>query len=146
MKKSDIGVIGVIYAICLGFLYMTLQLPQSTQIYPLFILGVIFILATLYLITMIKGYREVGIISQAEEFEGFIPKQFFVILGLIVLYIVILHFLGFYISTVLFMAVALLYLRVPYIHTILTIVVICLIVYFAFTQFLGVRLPEMTIF
>lgn len=146
MKKTDIGVVGVIYAIALFFLYMTLQLPKSTQIYPLFIIGVIILLTSLYLINMLRGYKKIGFISQSEDFEGFLPKQFFTVLALIVAYIIMLKFLGFYISTVIFMVVTLLFLRVPKLHIVLTTITICLIVFIAFTSFLGVRLPELTIF
>lgn len=142
MKKTDIGVVGVVYAICLGFLYMTLQLPKSTQIYPLFIIGIIFVLTTMCLGTMIKAYKDVGIISHSGEFDGFVAKQFFVVLALIIAYIVVMNFLGFYISTVIFMVATLVYLKVPHIQTIIAVAVICLIVYLAFSKFLGVRLPE----
>lgn len=146
MKKTDLGVVGIIYAICIGFLYMILQLPRSTQIYPLFITGIIFVLTSLYLSKMIIGYKNVGIISSSEDFESFIPKQFFAIISFIVLYLIMLNFLGFYISTILFMLATLFYLKVPYLHSFITVIIVCMIVYLAFSRFLGVKLPELTLF
>lgn len=146
MKKTDLGVVGIIYAICFGFLYMILQLPKSTQIYPLFITGIIFALTSLYLAKMIIGYKKVGIISDSGEFEDFFAKQFFTIVSFIVIYLIMLNFLGFYISTVLFMLATLFYLKVPYLHAFITVAIVCLIVYLAFTKFLGVKLPELTLF
>lgn len=146
MKKTDLGVVGVIYAICIAFFAMTLKLPKSAQTYPLFILAILFILTSMYLVTMIVGYKKVGIISHSGEFEGFEPKQFFVILGLVVLYVIMLNYLGFYLSTVLFMVATLRFLKVPYPATLIAVAVICLIVYLAFSRFLGVRLPEMRLF
>ena len=94
MKKTDLGVVGIIYAICFGFLYMILQLPKSTQIYPLFITGIIFALTSLYLAKMIIGYKKVGIISDSGEFEDFFAKQFFTIVSFIVIYLIMLNFFG----------------------------------------------------
>ena len=34
MKKTDIGVVAFIYAVCLLFLVMTLRLPSAAQTYP----------------------------------------------------------------------------------------------------------------
>ena len=38
-----------------------------------------------------------------------------------------------------------LYLKVPYLHTAIAVVVILALVYFAFAKFLGVRLPKGTL-
>lgn len=35
MKRSDIPVVCVIYAIAIAFLIMTLQLPEAAQVYPM---------------------------------------------------------------------------------------------------------------
>ena len=67
-----------------------------------------------------------------------------IVLGAIV-YVALMHFFGFYISTVIFMAAVLLYLRVPILHSAIAIVAILALVYFAFGKFLGVRLPVGTV-
>lgn len=146
MKKSDIGVVAVIYAIVLFFLIQTLQLQKSTQIYPLFILATITLLNTLYVLRMFKAYKTIGIVSSIEDFEGFVPKQFLVVLAGIVLYIFSMSTLGFYISSAIFLVGILLFLKVPKLHIVLTTVFVLLLVYLAFTKFLGVRLPAGIIF
>lgn len=35
MKKTDIGVVAFVYAVCALFLVMTLRLPAAAQTYPL---------------------------------------------------------------------------------------------------------------
>ena len=50
--------------------------------------------------------------SGLEDFKDFLPKQFFPILAMIVVYLVLMYFVGFYISTALFMVVSLLFLKV----------------------------------
>ena len=76
---------------------------------------------------------------------GFQPRQFFFCLIATILYLVCIYFFGFYISTVLFMAAVLLFLKVPPLYTAITIVVIVGLIYFAFQKFLGVKLPAGTL-
>ena len=58
MKKTDIGVVAFIYAVCLLFLIMTLQLPSAAQTYPLFIIILLAALTTLYVLQMAVGDRK----------------------------------------------------------------------------------------
>lgn len=141
MKKTDIGVVAFIYAVCALFLVMTLQLPQAAQTYPLFIIILLAALTTLYVAQMVRGAKKSGVTTGLEDFEGFLPKQFFPILGMVVLYLVIMYFAGFYIATLAFMVVCLLFLKVPKWQILLSTAVILALVYCAFTLFLKVRLP-----
>ena len=141
MKKTDIGVVAFIYAVCLLFLVMTLRLPSAAQTYPLFIIILLFALTTLYAVQMAFAAKKSGITSGLENFEGFLPKQFFPILGMVVVYLVIMYFAGFYIATLLFMAACLLFLKVPKWQILLSTAVILVLVYCAFTLFLKVKLP-----
>ncbi len=142
MKKSDIGVLVVMYAICAFFYSQMLQLKADSQTYPRFTILLLFGLSTLYLVQMLVNWKRHGVQQGKDEaFLGFQPAQFFVCLSATIGYLVLMYFLGFYLSTVLFMAAVLLYLRVPYLHAGVTIVVIVALIYFAFSRFLGVRLP-----
>ena len=146
MKKTDIGVVAFIYAVCLLFLVMTLRLPSAAQTYPLFIIILLSALTTLYVAQMALAAKKSGITSGLEDFEGFLPKQFFPILGMVVVYLVIMYFAGFYIATLLFMAACLLFLKVPKWQILLSTAVILALVYCAFTLFLKVRLPAGLLF
>ena len=141
MKKTDIGVVAFVYAVCLLFLVMTLRLPSAAQTYPLFIIILLSALTTLYVAQMALAAKKSGITSGLEDFEGFLPKQFFPILGMVVVYLVIMYFAGFYIATLLFMAACLLFLKVPKWQILLSTAVILVLVYCSFTLFLKVKLP-----
>ena len=141
MNKTDIGVVAFFYIVGLSFLAMTLQLPDAAQTYPLFIIVVLLVLTTMYVIKMIIDAKRKGILSGLEDFKDFLPGQFFPVLVMVILYLIAMYFLGFYISTVVFMIAALLFLRVPKWQIILSCAVVLLIVYGAFTMFLGVKLP-----
>lgn len=146
MKKTDIGVLGFMYGVCLLFLVMTLQLPSQAQTYPLFIIAMLAALTTLYLVQMLRGAKRNGVTSGLEDFKEFLPKQFFPILGMVVLYLVLMYIAGFYIATLVFMVACLLFLKVSKWQIALATIVILGLVYCAFTLFLGVKLPAGLLF
>ncbi len=141
MKKTDIAVVGFMYAVCALFLSMTLKLPKAAQIYPTFIIVLLGLLTTAYLVKMIVSAKKAGVTSGSEDFEGFQAKQFFVILACIICYLVLMYFIGFYISTVLFMLACLFFLKVKPLYSVISVVAVVALVYCAFRLFLQVRLP-----
>ena len=141
MKKTDIGVCLAMYAVCAFFLSMTLKLPEAAQIYPLCIIALLAGLTTLHVINMIISAFRFGVESGLDDFKNFVPSQFFTLFIMIVLYLVAMPHVGFYISSVLFMAVSLIFLRVKIWQIILAEIVIVALVYYAFTVFLEVNLP-----
>ena len=141
MKKTDIGVCAVMYAVCAFFLYMTLQLQKEAQIYPLCVIALLAGLTTLHVINMIIGAIKTGVVSGLEDFKDFMPKQFFTLFVMLLIYIAAMPYVGFYIASVVFMAASLLFLRVKVWQIILAEIAIFALVYFAFTVFLEVRLP-----
>ena len=146
MKKTDIGVVAFMYLVCAYFYTQTIKFQADSQTYPKFTIVLLFGLTTLYLLQMLVAARKHGVESGVSTvFKDFQPKQFFVCLAATILYLICIHFFGFYISTVIFMAAVLLYLRVPLLHSAIAIVAILALVYFAFGKFLGVKLPVGTV-
>ena len=142
MKKTDIGVVVFMYAVCGLFLSMSGSLSASSRTYPLFTIALLFGLTTLYLLTMVVKAKKNGVESGKEELlEGFEGLQLLICIVLTVAYMLLIRYLGFFSATILFMLAVLLYLRVPILATVLATAVINLLVYLAFTKFLGVRLP-----
>ena len=146
MKKTDIGVVVFMYAVCGFFYYHMTQLKASSQTYPRFTIILLFGLTTLYLVQMIVQAKKHGVESGVDEvFKDFQPKQFFFCLSATILYLVGIYLFGFYIPTVVFMAAVMLYLHVPPLQTGIAIAVIVALIYFAFQKFLGVKLPVGTV-
>lgn len=142
MRKTDIGVVGFMYGVCALFLFMCMDLKKEAQIYPLCIIALLFVLTSLYVVQMIIAAKKEGVTSGVKEiFQGFQPKQFFVVLGMLILYLVGMYYLGFYITTIALMLGCLLFLKVPKWQILIATVVIIALVYGAFTLFLGVKLP-----
>ena len=147
MKKTDIGVVVFMYAVCAFFYVHMLQLQTNSQTYPRFTIVLLFGLTTLYLLQMLINAKKHGVESGVDKvFDGFQIVQFFVCLAMVIVYLLLMKFLGFFIATIVFMLAALTFLGVPKVHTLIAVVAINLLVYFAFVQFLGVKLPAGLLF
>lgn len=144
MKKSDIGVVAMIYAVCLFFFVMTLHLKADAQTYPLCLIGGLFALNTLYLGRSVWVLRrEGGGVRNdfPEVFNGFQARQFSVLALGCVVYMLLMYVAGFYIASVAYLVGTMLYLHVPLRHLILTVAVLAAMIYAVFTLFLKVPLP-----
>lgn len=153
MTRSDIGVIAVIYAICLLFLYMTLQLKAAAQIYPLALIAIVAILDTLYLIKCLgkafeakKAGRQGFTNDLPELFNGFMPRQFFFVVTACIAYLALLRWFGFYLTSFIYMVGVMVWLRVKISQMCITILVLGIMVYSVFTLFLKVPLPKGILF
>ncbi|MBR0044789.1 MAG: tripartite tricarboxylate transporter TctB family protein, partial [Synergistaceae bacterium] len=87
-----------------------------------------------------------GVTSGLEDFKEFVPSQFFALLYMIIAYLALMYCVGFYISSLIFVAATLLFLKVKLWQIIIVELALLLLVYFAFTMFLGVQLPEGILF
>ena len=142
MKKTDIGVVAFMYAVCAFFYAYSFSLSESSKSYPLFTIVLLFGLTTLYLVQMIIAARKFGVESGVDKvFAGFKPVQFFLSLVLTIAYFFLIKYLGFFTATTLFMIASFIYLKVPLLHSVIALVAMDLLIYLAFVQFLGVRLP-----
>ena len=124
--------------------------PQKTNALCIVSLILAFILGPVGTILGIVGLinaKKHGVESGVDKvFDGFVAVQFFVCLALVIIYLLMMKFLGFFVATVVFMIAALLYLGVPKVHMVIAVIAINLLVYFAFIQFLGVKLPAGLLF
>lgn len=142
MKKTDIFVVAFMYFICLWFYIMNSKLKPESQVYPRFCILLLFGLTTICTVRMIIRAKKYGIESDVSTtFAGFIPKQFFIILGAIVLYYIALIFVGFYPATIVFLAGVLYFMDIKPKYIVIVEVVMLVLIWAAFTKFLGVKLP-----
>ena len=141
MKKTDIGVVAFMYVVC-AFFYVYLQeLPKDSQTYPMFTIVLLFGLTTLYLITMIFNAVKHGTESGTEMFREFVSGQFFFCPALVVLYLIGIKFIGFFVSTTIFMIAVMAFLKVKWQHIAIAVVSMDVLLYLAFVLFLKVKLP-----
>ncbi len=148
MKKSDIGVIAVLYLIGFAFLAMTLQLPEGAKSYPLFLTTLLLGLITLYTILQILRYLKTRTVENdlKKHFSGFQAKQFFGVCAACIAYLVLIYWLGYYLSSALFLVGCMLFLKVKPLFVAGALIVLMGIIYGVFTIFLHVPLPAGQIF
>ena len=142
MKKTDIGVVGFMYAVCIFFYVYMQELPQDSQTYPTFTIALLFGLTTLYLLTMIVNAVKNGTEPGTEMFKTFIPSQFFFCLALVILYLIGIKYIGFFVSTTIFMIAVMAFLKVPWKYIVIAVVAMDVLLYVAFVLFLKVKLPS----
>lgn len=149
MTRSDVGVITMIYATCLLFLYMTLQLKTAAQIYPLCLISGLALLNTIYLgkcvFKYISAKRATGqrVLNDLPEiFKNFLPRQFFFVVCACIAYLALLNWLGFYLAGLIYMVGVMLWLRIKPWQICITVIILGLLVFGVFTEFLSVPLPK----
>ncbi len=144
MKKSDISLTAAMYGIILFFFCILMQYKPEVRIYPLFVMAVLFILNTAYLVKSLAVYvREKKFENDFKEaFKDFVPKQFFVIFLVSLVFIILVSIIGFYPATFLYLLGTLLFLKVRVLYIAVTIVTFAIIIYGAFSLFLHVPLPS----
>ena len=88
MKKTDIGVVAFMYAVCAFFYVYSFDLSESSKSYPMFTIALLFGLTTLYLVQMILAAKKYGVESGIDSvFAGFLPKQFILSVVLTLAYV-----------------------------------------------------------
>lgn len=148
MKKSDIPVIAIIYAIGFWFLTMTLDLPEEAQTYPLVLITALLAVNTLYMVRQVMTWRKTRTIENdvAKTFSEFIPLQFFGVVAFCVGYLIMMDLTGYYLTTFIYLVGSMLFLNVPKLHIAITVVALAVMTYVVFTWFLKVPLPVGTLF
>lgn len=95
MKKSDIYICSFMYAFSAFFLYLTQSFPLGARHYPHFVIGLLVLLTTIRMGHMFCDYRREGKVvnDMPEIFDGFLPKQFWVMFGAFVLFFLLMYFI-----------------------------------------------------
>lgn len=154
MTRSDVGIVGIIYATCLLFFYLTLQLRAAAQIYPMCLIAGLAILNTLYLakclLKLLKAHQtkvSSGLINDLPQvFGGFQARQFIFVVSACIAYMFLLHWLGFYLAGGIYLAGVMFFLRVKPAHMAMTTLFLGALIYGVFTIFLKVPLPKGILF
>ena len=143
MKESDLCVIAVVYGVATWFLVMTLQLPPAAQSYPLILLTALYLCNTLFLGKQLYSfYRHRVVLNDFRKlFAGFLPGQFFGVLAGCIIFMDLVNYLGYYISSVLYLLLAQFFLKVKPIPAIISCACIMIVTYLVFSMFLHVPLP-----
>lgn len=143
MKESDLCVIVIVYGIATWFLVMTLQLPPAAQSYPLILITALYFCNTLLLGKQLYHFfrHKVMINDFKKIFSGFVFGQFSGVMIGCLIFLAVVNYLGYYLSSILYLLLAQFFLKVKPIPAILTCACMMIITYLVFSWFLRVPLP-----
>ncbi len=132
------------YLFSFFFLYLTMDFPIQARHYPYFVIGLLLVLTTVRMSHMFRDYRrEHKIIDDTDEvFEGFLPKQFWVMFAAFILFFLLMYFLGFYVASLIYLFVCLRYFKIPLKYILLVLICMVVLIYGTFDVFLNVPLPK----
>lgn len=144
MKKSELSVVIFMLAFCAFFFYETLQLPPAAQSYPKFVIGLLTVLTLMQLVKMVVtshgGQKVVN--DLPEVWKGFLPRQFFTFFLGCVGFFVLMYFVGFYLSAIIYLVGMMHYFHIARKYMAITVVVLMVLIYIVFSEFLAVPLPD----
>lgn len=149
MKISDIAVSAAVYIIATWFLIMTLALPPDAQTYPLILITALYVTNTMFIGKRFYVYFEDKLHVENDLpklFEGFLAKQFFTVFIGCIAYLAVLNFLGYYLSSVLYLLAMQFLLKVRPIPAVISCVCMMVVTYLVFSMFLKVPLPVGSLF
>lgn len=147
-KLIDFIILAIFIGLAVGLYHSTAEFPKfaqkTTAIYIKFLamsLGVL-TCVQLFLSARAKNKKSNETLTFMED-----PSRFFLLFIAIIFYAVALEYIGFYLSSALFLPVANIIMgyRDPKIMVIVSISILAF-VYFVFSQLLGVPLPEASLF
>ena len=144
MKKSDIYICGFMYLFSFFFLYLTQDFPVQARHYPHFVIGLLLLLTTIRMGYIFRDYRRSHCVidDRGEVFEGFLPKQFWVMFGAFLLFFVLMYVAGFYVAALAYLFLCLRYFKIEMKYILLILVCMAALIYGTFDVFLNVPLPK----
>lgn len=137
MKTYD-SILSIFLLIFCGMYYVAInKLPEEARQYPLFIFVLLLAFTVILLITtFIKKEEKINI------FQGMQFKQFGFVLITAIVYVAMINILGFFTSTLIYLLITLLGLKVIPKYAVITSVGFCIVVYLVFVFFLRVPVPR----
>ncbi|MDP0492792.1 MAG: tripartite tricarboxylate transporter TctB family protein [Fusobacterium sp. JB021] len=138
IESKKIGMIVGVYFISIMFFIQSFQMIKDSGLFPRFVSGLIIFLNTLYVIEIYRG-RDVTTKNKKDEI---VYKKLYIMIALSIVYILITPFLGYFFTTIIYMAVSMKSLGVENNKKILFIsIVSALVIYLCFSILLKVHIP-----
>ena len=146
-KKPKINIdvyIGIILMVFSGFFfYETIKLHPVAARFPKVVFGLFILMSVLLLILGIRKTLKPELVGKSDFMLSFrVIRAPLAVFGIVCGYMVLMYFTGFFISTLIFIPVFMIYYGVKKIRTIiLTDVILNLFIYLVFVKLLKVVMP-----
>lgn len=113
-------------------------LPAKAGRYPMFVCLLLLVLTIILAIETFLNKKP----YDKKLFEGFKPSQFFFIVVVSAIYILLIDWIGFFITTLVYLIVTMVGLKAKLLYSILTSICFCVLIYLVFVIFLKVPVPS----
>lgn len=134
---------GLVLAMCITFFIQSLSYPPTAARLPQILIVALAILAIAMFVEAVKKQAKEKVVEKEEQKEKINVKRVLVFGAMIVAYVFLLEFVGYFILTPLFTFGALMYLKATKpIVAILISIIFPLFIYALFSLFLNVPVPK----
>ena len=124
------------------YFYLIKQLPEKAARYPFFVLGLMVFLTLLLAINtfLIKPKNTED--KEEDQFKGNLYGQFFLIMALSAVYVILIDIIGFFVTTAIYLFVTMLALKSNIKWSIVVSILFPIFLYLIFVSFLKVPVPR----
>ncbi|WP_163469924.1 tripartite tricarboxylate transporter TctB family protein [Fusobacterium sp. IOR10] len=138
IENKKIAMVLGVYILSIMFFIQSFQMIKDSGLFPRFISGIIIFLNTLYLLEIYRGKDE----SKKNKKDEIVYKKLYVMIFLSAVYILVVPFLGYFISTIIYMVISMNSLGVKNKKTIVLVSIgSALVIYLCFSILLKVHIP-----
>ena len=142
MRKYDKFLIIGLFILEAFYFLLIKQLPPKAARYPYFVLGLMVFLTLLLAINtfLIKPKNTED--KEEDQFKGNLYGQFFLIMALSAVYVILIDIIGFFVTTAIYLFVAMVTLKSSIKWSIVVSILFPVFLYLIFVSFLKVPVPR----
>ena len=140
MRKYDRFLTIGLFVLEAFYFFLIKQLPPKAARYPQFVLSLMLFLTILLAInTFIIKPKNV---EEEDKFKGNLFKQFFFVIAISVVYVILIDIIGFFVSTAIYLFVTMVALKSNVKWSIVVSILFPIFLYLVFVSFLKVPVPR----
>ena len=143
MRKYDKFLTIGLFILEAFYFFLIKQLPEKAARYPLFVLGLMVFLTLLLAInTFIIKPKNAEEDKEEDQFKGNLYGQFFLIMALSAVYVILIDIIGFFVTTAIYLFVTMVALKSSVKWSIVVSILFPIFLYLIFVSFLKVPVPK----
>ena len=143
MRKYDKFLTIGLFILEAFYFFLIKQLPEKAARYPLFVLGLMVFLTLLLAInTFIIKPKNAEEDKEEDQFKGNLYGQFFLIMALSAIYVILIDIIGFFVTTAIYLFVTMVALKSSVKWSIVVSILFPIFLYLIFVSFLKVPVPR----
>ena len=143
MRKYDKFLTIGLFILEVFYFLLIKQLPPKAARYPYFVLGLMVFLTLLLAInTFIIKPKNTEENKEEDQFKGNLYGQFFLVIALSAIYVILIDIIGFFVTTAVYLFVTMLALKSNIKWSIIVSILFPIFLYLIFVSFLKVPVPR----